>query len=175
MTIISVVDIASRPFSGYDDPRYPIGYWVAGGDVTGDASGGDASVQVDFNKSDSIFNSQYYSLEQVMVNVGAQADFEIAMFIFNFDRFGAATNRYTLFARGNEAAVSGLAAEDFNGFRKMFLGQQAGPNVAPGLTFAIDNTLNEVMSVMVEGYIWGVRSVNVNGGPQRPPTGLYGA
>lgn len=174
MAIIAIADVVSRKFSGYEDPRYPSGFWVGAGQVTGDASGGDSTLQLNFNPATSLFNSQYYSIEQFMISIIANANFLVDMLIANFDLFTPITGqRYTIPVIGSEASIANIDLLQHKGMRGLFLGQASNTDTAQSLSFIIDNTTNEVMNVFVQGYIWGVRSTMVEGGPQRPPTGLY--
>jgi len=174
MAVITVSDVFSRPFSGYEDARYPSGFWRASAFSTGDGTGGDHTLQFDFNKATSDFNSQFYSLESIMVAMPVASDFIMDMLIANFDRTQGVTNRdYNLNLFGNERTVAALSADGLEGLKGLFLGQQTDRNSAQSISLTVDNGDGEIITALLEGYIWGVRSMAVSGGPQRPPTGLY--
>jgi len=174
MAVVTVHDVVYRKFSGFDEPQYPSGYWRGGGISVGDASGGDHALQIEFAKATGLRNSQYFSLEQLMITVAA-GPFAANVQVSNMDIYGTVTAFIWVAdlpaAEGNQA---GLAGRGLAGFRKLWLGQQVTPDTVAALAITIDNTLNEIMIASAEGYVWSARSTAVPGGPQRPPTGLYG-
>lgn len=174
MAIIAVGDIFSRIFSGYEDPRYPSGYWLGEAAVVGDGSGGDMTNQIDFAKSTGQTNSQFYSLEELAVFQSTATVDVIDMLIANFDLGPTLTGfRYTLPLVVNQGTGAGLVPSEANGLLGKFLGRQSNPNTALSLSFILDNVSGTTFSVRVGGYIWDARSTAVPGGPQKPPTGLY--
>jgi len=174
MSIIDVNDITYRKFSGYEDPRYPSGMWLGEGLVTGDGSGGDSTVQIDFSKAAGLRNSQYYSLEEIFAvkgnNVSAAGDMLVTNFDVGDELIG---RRYHFLLLATEGGVSNLTLSPTAGTLRMFLGQQSTPNSAQSISFIIDNTNLIDFAVRIGGYVWSARSSSVPGGPQRPPTGLY--
>lgn len=175
MAVITVFDVEYRKFSGWDEPQYPTGYWRGGGLSLGDATGGDHSIQIDFAKASEARNSQYYSLEQVMISLPGTGDFEVGMLFANFDIFSSVSGYvYTLNVQGSERNTAGLNGNGLAGFRRMWVGQQFTPNSSCAITLGLDNTNVEIFIVALQGYVWSARSTGVPGGPQRPPTGLYG-
>lgn len=174
MAVIEVVDVRYRKFSGYDDPRYPSGMWVGEGEGTGDGTGGDNSIQIDFSKSTGQFNSQYYSLEQMMFRQAGTGDVDVGLLLVNFDLVsgGPTGGFYTLPILGNEQGAGALSI-NAGGTLPLFLGQQFNPNSAMSITLSLNNDTGIVITAKLQGYVWSARSTNVSGGPQRPPTGLY--
>jgi len=174
MSIIDVNDITYRKFSGYEDPRFPSGMWLGEGLVTGDGSGGDMTVQIDFSKAEGLRNSQYYSLEELFAIKGVNVSTTVDVLITNFD-VGDETigRRYQLLVLSNEGGVAALPMGDGWGTLRMFLGQQSTPNSAQSISFIMDNVNGIDWGVRIGGYVWSARSTSVPGGPQRPPTGLY--
>lgn len=174
MAVITVFDIEYRKFSGWDEPQFPSGFWRGGGLSLGDATGGDNTVQINFATGGSQFNSQYYSLEQLMVNVPGTGGVNVGIQISNLDLFpGITSYNYTVILDGNEGNTESLAGRELPGFRGLWLGQQFTPNSSAAISFSLDNTNAEIFLVAAQGYVWGARSTGVPGGPQRPPTGLY--
>ncbi len=57
----------------------------------------------------------------------------------------------------------------------LFLGSQRLPGITASFSMFADNVDTETYTFEAEGYRWSPRSVLVDGGPQRPPTGLYQA
>lgn len=172
MAVITEFPVVVREFSGFDDPRYPSGYWAAAGVVIGDATGGTMTAQLNYARATELRNSQYYSLEQFQ----AWRDFENAevgqLAFSNFQ--GPSTNRF--FGVAFVATAVGLSlilGGDLLPLQPLWLGRQADPNTSSALALILTNTDTVVVNVRAEGYIWGPRSVAVPGGPQRPPTGLY--
>lgn len=174
MAIIDVTDIAFRSFSGYEDPRYPSGFWRAEGQVLGNATGGDMSVQIDFAKSSSLQNSEFYSLEEISLFQPTATGHTVGMLIANLDAGSAVgARRYSLILIANQAGTNGLDPASRLGILGLYLGRQSAPASATSLTFGLDNNDGISFNVVIGGYIWSARSANVSGGPQRPPTGLY--
>ncbi len=170
MSVIGETDIEYRKFSGFDEPQWPSGYWVGQGAVTGDATGGDMTMQITFNPVTALFNSQYYSLEQMFVNQVSQNSDIMGMLMANFDRGSAL---YHLSLVGTQSAQGNLELGDALNMRGLFLGQQRSPNSAQSISLTLDNVDGIVLTAKLEGYVWSARSTSVPGGPQRPPTGLY--
>ncbi|KKL53336.1 hypothetical protein LCGC14_2276450 [marine sediment metagenome] len=173
MAVITIADIGYRKFSGYEDPALPSGFWFGAATTTGDATGGTNTLQFDFTKSTGLFNSQYYSLEQIMVNQAAATSPAMALLIANFELTGGM--RYSLPLLTNEGSNAGLIPSNTGGLVPLFLGQQRAVNTAMSISFTLTNDDTVVITVMIQGYVWSVRSTSVPGGPQRPVNGLYRA
>lgn len=172
MAIVNVTDIEYRKFSGFVDTRYPTGYWEGQGTVTGDASGGDMTAQIDFSKAAGLRDSQYYSLEEFMAFPSTAGGGVMSILVTNF---GLGTRRYSATLVAGQGGVSAFTWGDIAGIYGLFLGQQRVVNTATGLSFTLDNVDGTVVTVLIGGYVWSARSTSVAGGPQRPPTGLYRA
>ena len=174
MSIIEVTDIASRKFSGYEEPQYPSGMWVAHAIVTGNATGGDMTVQINIIPAASFRDSQYYSLEQFMATIDVAASQNGRLLMSNLDLGGSVSGQlYTLPLLLNSSGGASLRPSDIQSWLPLFLGQQSSFNSATSLSFSLDNDDGQIVMVQAQGYIWGPRSTAVPGGPQRPPTGLY--
>lgn len=172
MTIIAVAEVQHLRYRGFDEPQFPTGIWRAQKTVTGDGSGGQASIQLDFSKASQAFNSQLYSLEQLMMShsvAGQNAEMRLA----NFDQ-SEVVPVYTVVILANEGTIpAAISAEQVEAYRALWLGQANVADTAQSLTFSIDNGNGEVTSVLAYGYVWSARSINAPGGPQRPPQGLF--
>ena len=172
MTTIAVLDVAHLRYRGYDEPQFPTGIWRVHGSNTGDATGGQNTIQCDFSKSSQPFNSQLYSLEQLMLghSVAAQG-VEVALANFEVSLISAI---YTANIVANEGTTpAAISAESLNAFRGLWLGQAVNRSTAQNIRFTIDNGNGEIFRVLAYGYVWSARSINAPGGPQRPPSGLF--
>jgi len=176
MSVVGQIVVESRRYNGWLDPRYPIGYWQAALTVTGDASAGSIAVDLVFQDALSArLNSQMYSVERFMartsdgvtrtaklsaVNMGGPANegflHEYALFLTPYTGFAGASLRGETMPR-----------------LPWFLGSQRTPGITASLSFVSDNTDLILFTFEAEGYRWSARSVLVDGGPQRPPTGPY--
>ena len=177
LAIVGQKIIESRRFSGWLDPRYPIGYWWGSLELTGDASGGSAGLDLLFQQANGAarLNSQMYSVE----------------------RFGMTTNdgigRVVKITATNMAGPSDVGfsqeyavrLEPFTGFPgsalegeaasivPWFLGAQRLAGISASLSMVVDNVDTIVYKLEAEGYKWSARSILADGGPQRPPRGPY--
>jgi len=70
---------------------------------------------------------------------------------------------------GGRAALSGTGFT----FLPWFLGSQRIAGTSASVSFVTANVDTVVTTFEAEGYRWSARSVLVDGGPQRPPTGPY--
>jgi len=171
------VDI--RPWSGYTNRAFPIASWIAQGIVTGDATGGSTFITLIFELSETDFRtSQMYNLEQLSIHIGnASGNFTGSMTTRAMDRLAPARDAaeqkwgFLIAPSGTtEAAVElhALAA------LPIWLG---APNedfsVDSGLRFSTPNVDGNVVEVTAQGYVWGPRSILAEGGPQRPPNGIF--
>jgi len=177
MSVIATRAIRARLFSGYEDPRYPTGMWTASRAVTGDGTGGDMSVQINFALATELRNSQYYSLEELTIFQGAVGDDIGELLIANFDIGSVPTvgdaRVYSLTLLANQAGGGALTPAESLFFQGLMIGRQANPNTATSISFTIDNVDLRVLTMTLGGYVWSARSTAIPGGPQRPPTGIY--
>jgi len=179
MSVVEQIDVRYRRFSGYLDPRYPEGHWFARASVTGDGSGGFATLSLVFAGATlATRNSRIYSLEQMSVSSTETTE--------RVNLFTAANMGTTQFAQNNEMAVRSLDLA-FNtpvaqaveigqlSFLPLFLGSQRFVGTTTSIDMLMTNVNAIVYNFEAQGYWWGPRSVLVDGGPQRPPSGLYRA
>ncbi len=179
MTVLAVQGVEYRRFNGYRDPRYPEGMWMGGMTVTGDATGGLMVATLHFNVATDVISSRIFSLEAIGGSNGTVANVDAALEVVNlggplslaplgFRRI------YRVFFRG---VTSFGAALELGGlsFMPLFLGAQQEVTVTSQIALSKPNVDLQVQTFEAEGYWWGPRSVLQEGGPQRPPTGLYRA
>lgn len=178
MAVVEVTDATIMPFAGHPQPEYPIGIWKGGGTITGDASGGDATFQIFFSRGTQRFNNQLFSLE--LLNVASTAASAAAMLVrlVNFgidpeDGLLIPTQQFAVRMIVTEGGNSAIDPESVNAVKGLLLGRQTTPDSQMNINFIVDNGNGEITGVVAYGYVWGARSSNAPGGPQRPLTGLF--
>lgn len=175
MTVIAEIEVNVREFSGWNEPQFPSGYWSAGGQVLGDASGGSMGIQVNFSRATSLRNSQFYSLEQFSAwqQVGTLDNAHLSFANFDLGRGSGIERKFSVVFIATQAGFSPIQGSDITALRGLFLGRQFDPNTTTSMSLLMDNNNTVFVNLRAEGYIWDARSVAVAGGPQRPLTGLY--
>lgn len=178
MAIVAQIQVEGRRYSGWVDPRYPIGYWQAALTVTGDATGGGLGIDLIFQTGGpAVLNSQMYSVERFSIASGNATVLPVRLSAVNM---GGPANegflhRYIV-SLDPATGVSGLAVSTRDlAFLPWFLGSQRTAGIAASLSLTTDNINGIFFEFEAEGYRWSPRSVLIDGGPQRPPTGLYKA
>lgn len=175
MAVVTVVNVVNRRFRGYDDPRYPTGIWLGQGITTGDASGGDNTLQLQFGSIGQVRNSQFYNLEQVSIG-GSTTVATVAITMGNFDNVVTASlvSTYSADLRATQdAGIFALTPQSIEGLRGLYIGQQSVEGTALAIAITVENNDLEVIRATLQGYIWSARSINADGGPQRPPSRLF--
>jgi len=179
VSIVGQVNVESRRYSGWIDPRYPIGYWQGSLDLTGDASAGVAGLDLVFQQANGgdRLNSQMYSVERYSVSTSDAVSRNARLSVLNMggpSNLGF-RNLYTVEVQ-NIAGGQGTAVRTRDALMvPWFLGSQRSAGTTASLSLIIDNVDGVIYHLEAEGYRWSPRSVLVDGGPQRPPTGLYRA
>lgn len=170
--------IRRRRYVGYSDPRYPIGFWWGGGESTGDGSGNFLRHALDF-AGVGVRDAQLYSLEQIdqlRSSSTSGGDFEILT--DGFDDLDGAGRDWDMVVQaiqpGSSAVLLGVT-RDLDALRGYFLGNPSTGSPPANLSAAMTNVNLATLRFKAQGYIWDPRSILVDGGPQRPPTGLYRA
>jgi len=176
MALAAQIVVESRRYSGWLDPRYPIGFWQAALAVTGDASGGRIAIDLVFQDAlTSRLNSQMYSVERFGIRTDDEVNRDMQISAINM---GGPTNRGFDHSYAVEVLAiggTGRAAvrAEMLGLTPWFLGSQRTPAITASLSLVADNVDTIQYTFEAEGYRWSARSVVVDGGPQRPPTGIY--
>lgn len=176
MSVIAQIVVESRRYSGWIDPRYPIGYWQAATTTIGDATGGVIGIDLVFQLGTTPrLNSQMYSVERVGITIGDNNDRDIQLRAVNM---GGPSNQgfqhvYSVTTASQQgSSISGLRADTLD-MIPWFLGSQRLAGITASLSSLIINVDGLTFTLEAEGYRWSTRSVLIDGGPQRPPTGPY--
>jgi len=180
VAVTVAVNPRRRRFNGWNDPRYPTGFWSLQHFLTGTASGGLQTIIFRFWDNGVPLDTQMYSLEQLSLqytdNVTPRpisirtAGFDNLVSFNGQPDLGVVVLPITGPATG---AIAMMTPQDANYFRGIFLGAPGNSGQAADLVFAVENTISNILVVAGQGYVWGPRSVLADGGPQRPPTGIY--
>ena len=169
--------VESRRYSGWMDPRYPIGYWMGRLEVTGNASGGELGIDLLFQTAfPAVRNSQLYSVERFAVTSTEATDRIARIDVVNMGGPGNAgfRHRYAVLIRSiGNVPNAGAGIPEQQALCPWFLGSQGIGGTSASLSFLTTNLDGETFSLEAEGYRWSSRSVLIDGGPQRPPTGPY--
>jgi len=176
MSVIVQEFVQGRRYSGYRDPRYPLGTWFAAGTVTGDGTGGTASVDLVFSPATApTLNSNLYSIEQLSIRDTENVSTTYRVTATNFvgPRNQTLLHTYGMTLVGEDGAAFGVLAGADLAFLPIFIGAQSQQGTTASFTAIRNNTTGIVTIFEAQGYFWGPRSVLTDGGPQRPPTGLY--
>lgn len=177
MSVITQIVVESRRYSGWIDPRYPIGYWQAALTIVGDATGGVVGLDLVFQgASPPTLNSQMYSVERLGLTQGNSGNRQIRISAINMA--GPANqgflHEYTFLMLGQDTGLNKSAIRaDMLSILPWFLGSQRTRGITASLSAVLPNVDGIGFTFEAEGYRWGARSVLVDGGPQRPPTGPY--
>ena len=159
-------------------PGTPIGYWFAALVLTGNASGGTLSIDLLFQSALTGFlNSQMYSVERLAVRTNDAADRIVSIQAPNMggpQNLGFSHEYAVLVSQLTNVASSAIRSESLT-FLPWFLGSQRLPAISASVSIVTENTNGTEFKLEAEGYRWSPRSVLIDGGPQRPPTGLYRA
>jgi len=176
LAVLSSIVVESRRYSGWLDPRYPIGYWWAGRGITGDATGGVLGIDLIFQiATAAILNSQLYSVERAAVRSNDETSRVVRLSAVNMagPQNAGFTNEYTVpIVAAVGVGSSAMSAEAMALF-PWFLGSARLPSITASFSMVADNVDTVAFIFEAEGYRWSPRSVLADGGPQRPPTGPY--
>lgn len=178
MSVVAQQAVEYRRFSGYLDSRFPMGTWHARVLGVGDASGGtitlDAILALSTQRA---LNSTIFSLEQhdLSRSDGNAGNYRL----FTANASGPSNAALVLDRVGTMIGVgsvtrSALQLAD-SGWLPIFIGSQRFQGITFRISIALPNADSPTFIATFQGYYWSARSVLVDGGPQRPPTGLYRA
>ena len=177
MAIVLQINVESRRYSGYVDPRYPIGYWQGALSLVGNATGGLIGLDLVFQQANGgqLLNSQMYSVERVSAT---HSDGTNRAYTLSALNMGGPANlgfqhSYVVEVRSRSGGVLCSLDGRFLTMIPIFLGSQRSAGTTASLSLVGANVDLLTVRFEAEGYRWSPRSVLVDGGPQRPPTGLY--
>ena len=179
MSVTGDIDVAYRRFSGYLDPRYPEGQWLGSVTVSGDGSGGTLTGSIIFARAtESRLNSRIYSLEEIGASIsGTDTQDQIRISTDNLGRDGPAAfqHRFVLLLSEGGTGTIQIFPRDL-ALLPILLGAMRVPLVNTRILATMINPgVGDDFRFEAAGYWWGSRSVLVDGGPQRPPQGIYPA
>lgn len=175
MSTIVVVQTQLLNQLGYLQPELPSGVWFSSGKVDGDASAGETTIQHEFKGASAPAGQQFYSIEQVWVDIEDAVSREIAYIgiliggTFPFD-FRAALQSVAV-----SPTRSILTAGSIDAFRGIILGELTRQTqTAATMNVSIANPGAGVgFRSNLSGYFWGPEAKSAPGGPQRPAGGLF--
>lgn len=177
MAVAAEQAVEYRRFNGYLDTRYPEGYWYGVVSVTGNVTGGTQVCILAFGENPPAFrNSRIYNLEQFSVLGTPNTVRGVVLNARNFDgpsNAGMLRNYMINRQSAGGSPNSATEGEGYN-FLPLFLGSQGDLADVQALQATMTNVDGDETTFEAEGYWWGPRSVLADGGPQRPPTRLYG-
>jgi len=170
-------DVFVRPYSGYEDPSFPIATYIASGTEVGNGTGGTMVLRYLFQRAVAQDISELYNIEQFAIHVDENMDIGANIETLNMDHLGgpilALIQRWNLlldFAGVGMGCATSIQSQ--NGLPKWLGRPQTG--VDAGVQIEFVNTLLVNYTATLQGYIWGPRAVLAQGGPQRPPFGYFG-
>jgi len=179
LSVVVSTFVRYQRFSGYADPRYPEGYWFGVRDGIGDGSAGTLQLQLVFTPATQLGrNTRIYSVEQVSYRTSAGVATTVELLTENMGRAILGVDddhRIAILVVPSGIGVDSAVRGDQLGFLPLFLGSQRNVGTASTYTSSNGNTTGITETFSAQGYWWGPRSVLVDGGPQRPPSGLYPA
>lgn len=173
MTLITVFDAATRRERGWDFPGYPEGVWTSGGLFGHDASGGQATAQVNVATAGTP-EGIAYSIEAFEYETSANTNVDLLLEPVNFDiTAGLSIARgYQMVDVSGAAALAVVSAGKFE--RPWFLGQIVDRSIASAVSIVTANVTGKTSVFHLSGYFWTPRSVlQAEGGYRRPPDGLF--
>lgn len=177
MTVLGELSVTYRRYSGYAAPALPEGYWLGVVTVVGDASGGALVLTHLFSLGSPKLNSRIFSLDQYSIfslNEAANRGVAISTLNMGIDGPSAIINRWDLTLDANGASTTSSPDTNAQNVLPMFLGAMRFPSIQLRLTATMANPgAGVTYQFEAQGYWWGPRAVLVDGGPQRPATGLY--
>lgn len=186
MTIALSLIFTRRRWTFPNIPGMPAGAWVAAEGSEGDASGGDITFQHIFeNVSNQLGDSNFYSLEHIMVNNTSSSGGAAGIRIRGMDPGAGQISpilqpittdmAFPLQSNGS-AASSQFSIEPKNQNPRRWIGTFHGLDTEFGDVIVITQnpTATDIVTVKLEGYWWTPDAINAPGGLRRPPGALYG-
>lgn len=178
MSVLTLVPMGLRPWSGFARPQFPVAVWNAEASILGDASGGSRTVAVEFKAANAPGVPRLFNLEQIDAFDNLTATSTVDVLYAGWDH---ATGDFDLglgaFGRGAAMQVSPIAGASLvlsDIHLPILLGIPTAAANQVNLQFRMANSDGDTLRVRFQGYVWDARSFQVEGGPQRPATGLWG-
>lgn len=171
-----------RTIPGYT-MGYPAGHWSAAAESEGDASGGNLTFQHIFrNPSNEFGDSNYYSIEQLMLSSAVSGNTSGRLFIQGMDAWtGDVSNpnnpisqQYAIDLDVTDESTPQRAMSRPNGY-KIWVGTYQGlPTDLGDMILLIDNPgVSAGIAFKVLGYYWTPDAINAPGGIRKPPGDIY--
>ena len=178
MVVTATFRVDVRPYSGYDDPSFPIAAWIAQGGVAGDPSGGAVFMDFLFQRSDDNQVSELFSLEQFSADTTGNLDDAGVVETLNMDSLApnrpASTQKWQFRTEGLGATLAVSVTSLRSLGLPLWLGTPNRTEGNGGLRVLFTNVDLRLYAITLQGYMWGPRSVLAPGGPRRPVSGLLG-
>jgi len=178
MSVVAQQAAEFRRFAGYRDNRFPMGTWHCRALGVGDASGGTITIDCILALSTQrALNSTIFSLEQHDLSRSDGNAGNYRLFSSNASGPSNAAliiDRVGLMIGVGSVARSALDLKD-SGWLPLFIGSQRFQGITFRISIGMPNADGISFIATFQGYYWSARSVLADGGPQRPPTGLYRA
>jgi len=179
VTVIDDFRVDIRPYSGYANPAFPIASYIAQGGSVGDATAGSVFQNLLFRVGEEPFavqSAQMYNIEQLSIDAATTASPNCLMTTTNMDQLAptriASPQKWNLHTVSDQVGESSLELQALSGL-PIWLGRENSGGLDAGVRFEWDNIDLRLYAVTMQGYCWGPRSVLAEGGPQRPPFGLF--
>lgn len=171
-----------RIWRGYDDPGLPTGMWYGWVSAVGDGTGGDVILDLLLENAEASpgtpgLTGNHYNIEAISAQSTLSSATVAAMELINLTPpvEGAAlfTRTFSLPMALNELNDNAILIGDLLP-RPLFIGSRQLPAVSCIIRFTQDNNSGETIIFYAEGYVWGARSLQAEGGLRRPVGSLYG-
>lgn len=172
MSVEATTTIQHLGDNGFLAPALPDGRWQAQVAVAGDGSSGTSTLSVVFAEAAAAPNEQLYSLEYLSFRNNAISVVRSLLNIINMLHSGSWS--YPLLMEQKDTGVTGNASRADMLQLPLFLGSQDNLASEARLEVVSVNTNVVTDRITVGGYFWTPRAILADGGPQRPPTSLWG-
>lgn len=176
MSVVAEASVRQRIWRGYDDPGLPMGAWVGWVQGTGDMSAGDNILALILEPEGQPLSGNFYNLEALEITTTQATNVPASIILNNLSGQvdGAFFNRqWTAQIEFNDRSDGALALRGMLP-RPLFLGQSDQPGTPTQILCTTDNSDGDVVVMRCEGYIWGARATQSEGGLRRPADALYG-
>jgi len=158
-------DILQKPWQGWwrdANKAFPIGAWQVEGTIVGDGTGGERQFNVFFRPLATGFQALAYSIERMSLSDSDNSSKAASFLTAGFDLNTAVAFRL-------ETAPSFSAGRRDN-LGRYFLGVASAAVGTVLLALEVPNADGATVTLRMEGYVWGQRSIIAEGGYQVPTT-----